>query len=177
MKCLMPKESANASIQSVPTAAQSATSVPVTSGSAAFGRRGRAYARVFRPEAASASAAATSGTHAITIIVRSIPMRSASMPVNGTLSPLMPHAKPIISDDTVAALIGASDLTEGHVHRQGGLQQKPAERDHDNKGTARTARRQRTGTALRRPATARSRAAGQTGRRAARRRSRRRRRP
>ena len=45
----------------------------------------------------------------MTIIVRSIPMRSASIPVNGTLRPLIPQAKPIMSDDTVAALIGASD--------------------------------------------------------------------
>ena len=43
----------------------------------------------------------------MTISVRSMPMRSASMPTNGTMSPPVPHAKPIISDDTVAALIGA----------------------------------------------------------------------
>ena len=56
-----------------------------------------------------ASAAAASGTHAITIIVRSIPMRSPSIPVKGTLTPLMPQAKPIINEETVAALMGAID--------------------------------------------------------------------
>jgi hypothetical protein len=54
-----------------------------------------------------ASRAATIGMTDITINVLSIPMRSASMPTNGTISPPMPHANPIISDDTVAALIGA----------------------------------------------------------------------
>ena len=37
-----------------------------------------------------------------------MPMRSATIPTNGTLSPPLPQAKPIISDDTVAALTGAS---------------------------------------------------------------------
>ena len=36
-----------------------------------------------------------------------MPMRSAIMPTSGTHSPPVPQAKPIISDDTVAALAGA----------------------------------------------------------------------
>ena len=36
-----------------------------------------------------------------------MPMRSASMPTNGAISPPIPQANPIINDETVAALIGA----------------------------------------------------------------------
>ena len=45
--------------------------------------------------------------NAMTVRACSIPMRSASIPTNGTLIPAVPHPNPIISDDTVAALIGA----------------------------------------------------------------------
>ena len=38
-----------------------------------------------------------------------MPTRSAIIPTNGTLNPPVPQAKPIISDETVAALTGASD--------------------------------------------------------------------
>src|SRR4029079_6884704 len=55
-----------------------------------------------------ATAAAASGTNAIPNNVRSIPARSAIAPTSGTLNPPMPHANPIISDDTVAALTGGS---------------------------------------------------------------------
>ena len=41
--------------------------------------------------------------------VDSMPMRSAAIPTNGTQMPPIPQANPIISDDTVAALTGASD--------------------------------------------------------------------
>src|SRR5262245_47824812 len=55
----------------------------------------------------SASAAANSGMNAITRSALSMPMRSASIPTNGTLIPAVPQPNPIMSDDTVAALIGA----------------------------------------------------------------------
>ena len=38
-----------------------------------------------------------------------MPMRSAIIPAIGTLKPPVPQAKPIINDDTVAALTGARD--------------------------------------------------------------------
>jgi len=41
--------------------------------------------------------------------VCSMPTRSAIIPASGTLKPPVPQAKPIISDETVAALTGARD--------------------------------------------------------------------
>ena len=49
-----------------------------------------------------------SGTSDSPDSVVSMPIRSAIMPTNGTLSPPVPHPKPIMIDDTVAALTGAS---------------------------------------------------------------------
>src|SRR5919106_6832309 len=91
------------SIQSVPTGCQGATSVPVVSGVAISDARAVAWA-FFPGGSGNASAAAASGMNARMTSVRSIPMRSPSMPTNGALSPPVPHAKPIINDDTVAAL-------------------------------------------------------------------------
>jgi hypothetical protein len=56
-----------------------------------------------------ASAAAASGSIDMAVSVCAIPMRSARSPTNGTLKPAVPQANPIISDETVAALIGAID--------------------------------------------------------------------
>ena len=83
--------------------------MPVISGVLLSDARSGCNVRCFPAGSGQASAAASSGSTDITISVRSIPMRSASIPTNGTVSPPVPQAKPIISDDTVAALIGASD--------------------------------------------------------------------
>ncbi len=61
----------------------------------------------FREGSETASRAATSGITDIAMSARSMPKRSAIMPTSGTVRPPVPHAKPIINDDTVAALIGA----------------------------------------------------------------------
>src|SRR3954470_11634505 len=57
----------------------------------------------------SAHNAANSGITETPTRVCSMPTRSAISPTNGTLNPPVPHAKPIISDATVAALTGARD--------------------------------------------------------------------
>ena len=52
----------------------------------------------------------------------------AGMPMSGTVRLPMPQAKPIISDDTVAAPPLTKRLREGDVDRQRRLQQQPADR-------------------------------------------------
>src|SRR5688572_19094705 len=94
------------SIQSLLIGAYGATSVPVLSTVATS--EARAVICVVRAAGSGrASAAAISGVNDISISVRSIPIRSATMPTRGAASPPTPHANPIISDETVAAEIGA----------------------------------------------------------------------
>src|SRR5688572_19854663 len=92
--------------QSVPTRAYRATSVPVVSTLPTLAARG-GVCTSFPDGKGAAHAAAAIGVNAIMTSVRSIPMRSASSPTNGTIMPPTPQAKPIISEETVAALMGA----------------------------------------------------------------------
>ena len=64
-----------------------------------------------RPRAGNGKAhsAARSGTSASPDSVGSMPTRSAIIPTNGTLRPPVPQPKPIMIDETVAALTGAID--------------------------------------------------------------------
>ena len=62
-------------------------------------------------------------------------MRSATKPTSGTLSPPVPQPKPIMIDDTVAALTGASDCANVTFTGKRGLQEEPAEGE-DRRRTA-----------------------------------------
>ena len=100
-----------------------------------------ALGRGERSGSGSAQAAASSGMTARPTSVGSMPARSAMSPTIGTLRPPVPQANPIISEDTVAALTGASDCPNVTLTGSVDCRNSPPMREDDDKRRARQKRR------------------------------------